>query len=195
MLTIEVDDNASENWSARSMIEECRLITAALNATAEKTAGDIKADMPQRFTLRNNWVQKGIRFDRANPKHLEARVYSVDPYLIKQEDGQSYKPDGHVAIPSEVRSTPSSPIPRGKLPKALRGRDDIFKFDFSRKSTHKPFPLVGIFQRTHNGKYFRVLYLLKDRKNTKPVWKFASQVERAMDKYFDRAYGDVEVGY
>ncbi|MDQ3234541.1 MAG: hypothetical protein M3Q07_22280 [Pseudobdellovibrionaceae bacterium] len=195
MLTIDVDDNASENWSAKSMIEECRRITAALNVTAEKAAADIKADMPQRFTLRNSWVHKGIRFDRANTKNMEARVYSIDPYMNKQEDGQTYKPDGHVAIPSEVRPTKSSPIPRGKLPNALRGRDDIFKFDFSQKSSYKPYPLVGIFQRTHHGKFFRVLYLLKDRKNTKPLWNFRGQVERAMDRHFDRAYGEVDEGH
>ncbi|HYX32286.1 MAG TPA: hypothetical protein VE954_04180 [Oligoflexus sp.] len=29
------------------------------------------------------------------------------------------------------------------------------------------------------------MYLLKDRKNTRPLWKFTPQVERAIDRYFD----------
>jgi hypothetical protein len=43
-----------------------------------------------------------------------------------------------------------------------------------------------------NSKHFRVLYLLKDQKNTRPHWEFAPQVESAIDKYFERYYDEID---
>jgi hypothetical protein len=193
MLTIDViDDNASENWSTATMIEETRTAIRALNKTAQQAAADVRSDLPQRFTVRSPWTKKGIRFDRATTANPVSRVYSVDDYMFKQEGGEQYRPDGHVAIPSAVRSSPNALIPRNMLPNALRGRKDVFKFDFSKNSNHKPFPLVGIFQRVMNSKHFRVLYLLKDQKNTRPHWEFAPQVESAIDKYFERYYDEID---
>jgi hypothetical protein len=152
--------------------------------------------MGSRFTLRGGWVKKGIRFEKANAENLLARVYSLDDYMVKQEEGQTYRPDGHVAIPSAARRTPNSPIARSMLPKNLRGRKDVFKFDFSTNAAYRPYPLEGIFQRfggPKGNKYFRVLYLLKDKKNTKPLWQFTPQVEKIFDQLFDQYFYDGEL--
>jgi len=123
-----------------------------------------------------------------------ARVYSVDPFMLKQEQGEQYKPDGHVAIPKGARPSDKSLIPRSMFPKALRSRKDVFAFDFSKKPSWKPFPHNGIFQRVKGGKYLRILYLLKDKKTTPARWKFTEQVEGVVDEYFDRYYDDDELG-
>lgn len=192
MLIIDaLDDNKSENWSATEMIEETKRLKAALNKTARQAVKSIKADMSSRFTMRANWVQKGIRFDAATVDDLEARVYSIDPYMVKQEEGETYHPDGHVAIPREARPSSTSLIPRSMFPNALRGRKDVFKFNFSNPAW-KPYPLNGIFQRVMGSKHLRILYLLKNEKKTKPIWQFGPQVEETVDEYFERYYDDIE---
>lgn len=193
MLVIDVlDDNSAENWSAATMIEEMNRTVKALNKTAQQATVDIKADMSTRFTLRSQWPKKGIRFDRATVDDPVARIYSIDGYLWKQQYGETYKPDGHVAIPLAARPTPKSLIPRDMLPNALRTRKDVFRFDFSAKPNYRPFPMDGIFQRVMNGKHLRILYLLKDKKKTNPRWNFDVQVESAVDKYFDRYFDDID---
>ncbi|HYX35751.1 MAG TPA: hypothetical protein VE954_21855, partial [Oligoflexus sp.] len=171
----------------RMTLEERAHAAKALTAIARQAAEDIHDDMPRRFTLRNSWVQKGVRADSANRTSLMARVYDVDPYMVKQEEGQSWIPDGHVAIPAGVRTSKSTPIPKGMLPRALRSRTDVFKADFSTDGKYKPFPLFGLFQRAGRGK-LRVLYLLKDEKHTKPAWDFADQVSRSVDRNIAREF-------
>ncbi|MDQ3232572.1 MAG: hypothetical protein M3Q07_12185 [Pseudobdellovibrionaceae bacterium] len=192
MLIIDViADNAAENWGEESIKDEVQHAVIALNKTAAKAASGIRTNMSQRFMIRNKWVQKGIRYDKATSDDPVARVYSLDEYMVKQEEGQTYKPDGHVAIPSAVRPSPKSLIPRSMLPKSLRGRDDVFKFDFSNPA-NKPFPLVEIFQRIMDGKRLRLLNRLKSQKNTKARWEFGPQVQASVDKYFDKFYDDLE---
>ncbi|MDQ3232788.1 MAG: hypothetical protein M3Q07_13305 [Pseudobdellovibrionaceae bacterium] len=188
MLIIEVSDADASDWVLRSIESEEAHAMDALNRTAKAAADEIKADMPRRFTLRSGWVQKGIRHDKATQKNPAARVYSVDRYLRKQEEGELWRPDGHVAIPSAARPSKTSLIPRSMLPGALRGRKDIFKADFSRNPSSKLFPLMGLWQRVNGGKKIRLLYLLKDRKHTRPVWEFSGQVESTVDRFFGRFF-------
>lgn len=181
VIKVEVDDG----WAEDQVAEERARTAKALTETARLAAQEIRQDMPQRFTLRNSWVSKGIRADSARRDTLMARVYSVDPYMVKQDEGEVWHPDGHVAIPADARPSKTSPIPRMMLPRNLRNQKDVFKADFSKSAQYKLFPLVGLFQRVGKGK-LRVLYLLKDEKHTKPSWDFADQVESAVDKYFDQ---------
>jgi hypothetical protein len=181
-------DNKSANWSAAEMIEETNRLMAALNQTAQQAIKSLKADMPSRFTLRKNWAQKGIRFERATRDSLQARVLSLDPWLLKQEEGETYKPSGHVAIPKAARPSEKSLIPRSMFPNALRGRKDVFAFDFSQNPSWKPYPHHGIFQRVRGGQHLRILYLLKDKKTTPARWQFQGQVEDVVDEYFHSYY-------
>jgi hypothetical protein len=112
--------------------------------------------------------------------------------MVKQQQGETWKPEGHVAIPKAVRPSARSLIPRSMFPKELRGRKDVFRFDFSQNPSWKPYPHDGIFQRVMNGKRLRLLYLLKDEKKTKPVWHFDDQVEETVDQYFERYYDDID---
>lgn len=185
MLTIVV--NIDEHWADKEVEVERAQVAKALTATARDAADDLRRDMATRFILRNAWVQKGIRADSANRSTLMARVYDVDPYMSKQDEGEHWVPDGHVAIPAGVRSSKTMPIPRGMLPKALRGRTDVFKADFSSNAGNKPYPLFGLFQRTGRGK-LRLLYRFQDEKHTQPRWDFAGQVSRSVDRYFEREF-------
>ncbi|HYX37163.1 MAG TPA: hypothetical protein VE954_29015 [Oligoflexus sp.] len=113
MLIIEVSDGGATDWVLRSVEGGKARAMDALNRTAKTAVHEIKADMPAKFTLRSRWAQKGIRSDKANQDDLTARVYSVDPWLLKQEEGETHRPSGHVAIPKGARTSERSLIPRG----------------------------------------------------------------------------------
>jgi hypothetical protein len=153
-------------------------IVRALTRTARDVAGIVKDDLPRRFTLRRQWVVKGIRFDAASKANPVARVFSIDPYMLKQEEGESYTPSGqHVAIPVDVRQNPRSAIPPGMLPRNALNRRDVFKSVLKGSGP-------AIVQRKKDG--IKILYLLRGQKVTKPRWGFAETAESVVEKRFTR---------
>ncbi len=153
-------------------------IIQALTRTARDAVQQIKLELPRRFTLRRNWAIKGIRFDAATKAYPVARVYSLDPYMAKQEEGETYSPRGrHVAIPGPgVRTQKNAIIPSQLFPQKLKGRKDIFR------GTVKGIGM-GLFRR--QGKGFKILYLLRERKQTMPTWEFRETVSETVKKRFD----------
>src|SRR4051812_39484101 len=96
--------------------------------------------------------------------------------MAKQEEGEQYHASGHVAIPLDVRRSPRDNIPRSMLPRATKGRKDIFKGEIH--------GLEGIYQRL-KGDHIKILYLLKSSKTTKPRWGFSEAVSQTIGSKFD----------
>lgn len=116
----------------------------------------------------------------------------MDPWLLKQEEGETWKPKGHVAIPKAARPSEKFLIPSSMFPKALRDRKDVFASDFSKNASWKPYPHYGIFQRVRGRQQLKVLYLLKDKKTTPARRQFSEQVEDVVGQCFDRYYDNDE---
>jgi hypothetical protein len=153
-------------------------IVQALTHTARDAAAAIKREMPKKFILRRDWAVKGVRFDAARMSNPIARVFSVDPWMNKQEEGENYTPSGgHVAIPAGVRRSPKDQIPLGMFPRMLRGRDDVFKVERPGKIGW------GIFQKDKQGE-IKLLYFLRPKKTTKPRWEFSDRVEKTVELKF-----------
>lgn len=151
-------------------------IVRALTRTARDAAQEIKDELPRKFVLRRQWVVKGIRFDAASKANPVARVFSVDPYMLKQEEGEIYSPSGrHVAIPVDVRPNERTPIPQGSFPSMLLRRKDVFKGNIKGIGE-------AIFQRQGSG--IKILYLLRVRKITKPRWGFAETASDVVESRF-----------
>lgn len=152
-------------------------VIRALTRTARDAAAQVKREMPRRFILRRDWVLKGIRFDAANRGSPVSRVYSVDPYMTKQEEGEEYSPSGaHVAIPAGVRRSKADGIPLSMFPRMLKARQDIFKAEIRGRGGW------GLFQNEKEG--IKLLYLLRPRKTTKPRWDFAVTVADSIGPTF-----------
>jgi hypothetical protein len=182
---LEIDLNDKGRFS---VLDEKFHLVRFLTMTAKDSVKDLREDLPQKFTLRGSWVSMGLRFDPATMENPEARVYSLDDYMFKQEEGETYRPEGHVAIPWGARPNKNRPIPSQLLPRALRGRRDIFKFDYSKSNSYKPYPLSGLFQRHPQGKKIVVSYLLKKTKVTRSRWGFREKVERSIERNLDAHY-------
>ena len=86
----------------------------ALNTVAFKSMRDVKADLPNDFTLRGAWVKKGVRVEKADKKNLTAEVGHLDWYMQDQAEGG-------------IRRKGTQAIPIGRLdnPKIKTSRDAI----------------------------------------------------------------------
>lgn len=159
-------------------------VIGALSRAASEAAFKVRAEMPRRFTIRNGYVTRGIRYSKATPGKPYAEVYSKDDFMAKQEDGGSFDKEGHrFAMPAGVRENERSIIPRRNRPKHILENARVFKADFKGKN-HRYAPHAGIFMRINNNKNLKALYLLKDRRKYKPRWEFEKTVEEtAMEKF------------
>jgi len=99
----------------------------ALTRTALICRKEAKESMAEKFTMRNKYSPRSVRFTPATIKKKEAEVYVLDPYLAAQEKGLSRpsKPGG-VNIPGAIRKAAGvaeeKVIPRGLRRNALVGR-------------------------------------------------------------------------
>ena len=183
MISLEVDIPSISGIRSEIEFE----VVKALTRTARDAANAVKADMPTKFTLRRDWVRKGVRFEAATKAHPVARVYSLDELMAKQEYGDVHRPKGkHVAIPAQVRSRPNTHIPRSRLPRKIMEQKEVFSTSFEGKDNHKFSGLEGIFQRDRKRKSLRILYLFKDRKTTEPRWEFGKTVTETVDRRFQQ---------
>ena len=64
----------------------------ALTRTAQIVQKDVKAELRNKFTLRNKWTEGGIRITPARKDKLESTVYSKDWYLPEQDEGGKRQP-------------------------------------------------------------------------------------------------------
>ena len=97
-------------------------IAKALTSTAADVQKEVRKNMPDRFTLRRQWVVNGIRMEKATKENLTATVYSKDVFMGRQEVGGTKTPkfDHHLAIPMRaVRRYKSDIINPADLPSNL----------------------------------------------------------------------------
>ncbi|MBA2683482.1 MAG: hypothetical protein H0U66_03195 [Gemmatimonadaceae bacterium] len=93
----------------------------ALSRCADTAVATSKASLSSKFIVRNNWIAKGFRTERATKEKLIATVSHLDPFMALQEFGGEKSPLNarDVAIPVGARSTPSALTPQSKWPGKL----------------------------------------------------------------------------
>lgn len=104
-------------------------LARALTRTAKDGQGDVRAELPQRFTLRNTWVDRGIRIKPATKALPIAEVGSLEPFMERQETGGIRTPRSHrrIAVPTaNVRRGGRGMIAKSQRPAGLRGKPGVF---------------------------------------------------------------------
>lgn len=121
----------------------------ALNWTLGDARDALIDELPRRFTIRNNWLERGIRIKRSNKRRLEGRVFTVDEILRLQIEGGIKAGHGHaIALPRGVRRNPRGIIRRANRPRSLRRKPRHFVQELRggdrgiyRRRTKKRYPI------------------------------------------------------
>ena len=154
-------------------------LARALTKTAQDAQGDVRADLPNRYTLRNNWVSNGIRITPATKSVPQAVVGSLEPFMERQERGGTKRARSHsrVAVPVNAKRNKRDMIPRGQRPGALRGKPKIFML--------KTASGAGIVRRVGKKRYpLQLLYWLKRGVLVKPSFGFKGQTDNTVSRRF-----------
>lgn len=99
----------------------------ALTRTAQDLQRGIQTEMPKNFTLRRDWIIKGIRIKAARKDFLQAEVYSKDPFMAIQETGGTktaigkrvFDYQGYLAIPLDARRNKRDVVRKEDWPQNL----------------------------------------------------------------------------
>ena len=134
-------------------------VAKALTNTAVEVQKEVRKNMPQRFTIRRQWVVNGIKMERATKDNLTATVYSRDKFMGLQELGGPKSPlRNYLALPtSMVRRTKTDVIKMADRPKNLGDKVEIVEIE-GRKWLALKRP-----RKAANGQRLKLLYLLVPR--------------------------------
>ena len=165
MLSVE-SDIAKAIAKLKSITEAQQLrfsVAKALTDTAKDVQAEVRKNMPQRFTLRRQWVVQGIRFEKATKETLTATIYSRDKFMGLQELGGPKSPlRQYLAIPTRaVRRTPKDIIKAADKPKNLGDKAHVVEVE-----GHKYLALKKP-RKGRSGNELRLLYLLVPRAQIK----------------------------
>lgn len=154
-------------------------LARALTWTAKDAQGVVQEDLPNRYTLRNNWVKNGIRIVPAKKDEPQAVVGSLEPFMKRQEEGGTKKARDHsrVAVPVNARRNKRQMIPKGQRPAALKGKPKIFMVTKGSGS--------GILRRVGKARYpLQLLYWLKRGVQVKPSFGFQANTSTTVKDRF-----------
>lgn len=139
-------------------------VARALTMTAKDAQGEVREELPRKYTLRNSWVKNGIRITPATKASPEAVVGSLEPFMERQEEGGKKTARGGHRVSVPVKK-PTRVIPRGQRPSAVRKRPRVFVV--------KTAGGAGIVRRTTKKRYpLQLLYWLKRGVTVKPSFGF-----------------------
>jgi hypothetical protein len=127
MLDLSYSSNVQDIIAALSHAERRHLRFAqalALTTTAWEGAAEVKAKLPEHFTLRRPWVAKGIRVERADMRasNPSAKIYTRDWFMEDQETGGSRRARGAHGLMVPTNAIRKGGTPQGaplKRPRTL----------------------------------------------------------------------------
>lgn len=190
-ITISVVHNIQDAVDKLGAYDSTQLRFAAaksLTNVAQAVKARVVAEMPNRFTLRRTWVQKGIRVQPATKANLTAVVGSIDPFMERQEIGAFKVPMGprgkYIAVPNDnVLPGSTARVANADLPKKLGDRGFRIKAKDGRMYLAKRF-LKGA------RKGVQILYSLKLKTDVKKRLGLVEIGEQVIAKQFRKIFTD-----
>lgn len=166
----------------------------ALTRTAQHAQAEVKRGLPHRFKIRNAFVERGVKIDRATKASQEAAVYWRAPVasrrgfaqsLARQETGGVKTPAKKwLAVPQKgVKRTGGGMIPKRMQPAAaLKQRRTFVAPNQSGGQT--------IYRRTSKRRYPIVaLYTLTERAKVEGAFEFVPTAREAARHVFKKEFG------
>jgi hypothetical protein len=185
MLTIQL---TNVDWTIALLTDiEKKQVPFALalgtNRTIEEAQAAIQAHEQKTYTIRRDWVIKGIKIDNADraTKDSPKATVHLDPargFMSKFEEGDTKLPTGKsIAIPIGAKRSKSDIIQKSQRPKSfhfsrgyssIRTGATIWRGDNRTWLLQRPDGTGTIFQRTGRGKRssLKLLYILRPKAKT-----------------------------
>jgi hypothetical protein len=195
-LTISVETNASDVARSFERIVGRHLpfVTAkTLTELAKQGQAQVKSELPERFTIRNTWVARGIRIEPAQKRawpHVFSVIGTRDEFMVQHQTGEDKRPrrSDALAIPNVAEGGRPGEIVRrsGRIPKRLKPRTLLKgrKAFMQRVKGH-----WVILQRTTKKRYpVRFLYGMRDSADIKEAWEFDDTVRAVVKKRYEHLF-------
>lgn len=162
MIQFTVDTKGADRWLTTFGSRHVPYAAArALTKTAQDAQAEVRRQLPRRFTIRNTFVEKGVRIKparyRDNP--IQATVWDKDDFMRKQEDGGTHKPKSgrNLAIPTwKARRNKKDIITKANRPRQLLNKKYYFKITENTPNRQAHGFEPGVYKRTGKGKFTKL---------------------------------------
>ncbi|MBF0108739.1 MAG: hypothetical protein HQL76_06150 [Magnetococcales bacterium] len=209
MFTVTANE-AAINRAFDTLEKQLRFAAAqALTHTAQDAQVEVKRQLPERFTIRTNWLAKGIRIRPASKSTLSASVLVKDAFMALQETGgdKTSTSGSALGVPVGARPTPQSIIRPSNFPGAMASRKGYFigvprgwnvsvaytatgrsRKNFWRSQEVKP----GVWQRLgYKGRSgLKLMYVFEEKVRLKPRFGFRATVRKVAAERFPHRFAE-----
>ncbi len=191
---------------AQRIEKTVRFATAmALTNVARDARDEVIRELPDRFTIRTQWVKKGVRFKPADKKdaNIVSRVVDMDAFMAIQETGgDKIKYSGvDFAIPIGARPTPESTTTPRNWPRQLlqrlgkgyfiapitgrsvyarsRADENVVRRLWNKQVENADVGTMALWHRRGKKRYpIDLIYIFKDTVHVKPRFEFFNTVKK-----------------
>lgn len=162
----------------------------ALTRTAQAAQREIRSSLPQRFTIRSPFIERGVRVQAATKIRPEAAVYWRGPSgsrfaesLARHETGGRKVPARkYLAIPRGVKRGAGGKIPKGQRPAAVLRQKRTYSQDVAGGK--------AILRRGTKGAPPKLLYFLTPRAaKIAPEFHFRDTARAVAHRVWRREFG------
>lgn len=196
-ITVKTNLAEFDGWIDNTVLKQMRFATSVtLYETAKQAQEAVRADLPHEFTIRNNWVSRGIRMVPGSSRairnsasgisDMKVEVGTVDEFMKMQAEGGVKKPHkaDSVAIPNREPKTEITS--RKQWPRRLLKQPGTFLW---RRNDGKRF----ILRRTGSAPYpIKRLYSFEPEVKVPKSWPFLEKVEKLVaasyNENFNKAF-------
>lgn len=186
MISISVDTTKAIKGLSQLAKDQLPFANArALTWTASDAQKAIRRELPRRFIIRNNYVSKGIRIEKATKANQAAKVGSVDEFMERQDKGGTKRPKGrHVAIPVKIKRNKRDIVTKSNRPRRI----------LDKSGPRQPFIAtvkgrLGIYQRVTKARTpIQLLYALRPTTQVKARFELERTVQKVVDERFERLF-------
>lgn len=190
MITLTIDSNIPDVIRQLDDVRQRQVpfaIALALTTLAVDAQKGVRGNLPRRFTIRRSWVSQGIRTRRATKQRPESSVFTLDEFMVLQEEGGEKRPRRkHLALPAERTARV---IPRSKRPRAVLQKPRVF---IAPVMSGKKVGGLGVFQRRGKARYpIQFLWRLHpDAAKVNARFHFEGDVHDVVKSGFKRRFGE-----
>ena len=193
-ITVETNLAEFEGWIDKTVLKQMRFATSVtLYETAKQAQEAVRADLPHEFTIRNNWVSRGIRMSPGSSRairnsasgisDMQVEVGTVDEFMRMQAEGGVKKPNKADSVAVPVREPETEITSRKKWPRRVLKEPRTFLW--RRPPDSKRF----ILQRAGDSRYpIKRLYTFEPEVRIPKRWPFLEKAEKIVSESYNENF-------